>query len=56
MIILKEVKKSEFKMFVEFGPQYFDYMVRVLFHGVRSALAKILGAYVVKINVEGHEK
>ena len=54
--ILKEVKKSEFKMFVEFGPLYFDYMVRVLFHGVRSALAKILGAYVVKINVEGHEK
>lgn len=47
--VLKEVKKSEFKMFVEFGPSYFEYMSKVLFQGVPSVLAKILGVYVIKI-------
>ena len=47
--VLKEVKKSEFKMFVEFGPTYFDYMVKAFFHNYPCALAKILGAYAIKI-------
>jgi len=46
--VLKEVNKKEFKMFVEFGPTYFEYITKVLFHNYPSALAKILGAYVVK--------
>lgn len=36
-------------MFEAFGPSYFEYMARVLFHGVTSSLAKIMGAYVIKI-------
>jgi len=47
--VFKEVKKSEFKMFVEFGPAYFDYMCKAFFHDYPCALAKILGAYVVSI-------
>jgi 1-phosphatidylinositol-3-phosphate 5-kinase len=47
--IFKEVKGSEFKMFLEFGPTYFDYMCKAFFHNYPCALAKILGAYVIKI-------
>lgn len=43
------MKKSEFKMFAEFGPTYFDYMVKAFFHNYPCALAKILGAYSIKI-------
>jgi 1-phosphatidylinositol-3-phosphate 5-kinase len=53
--IIKEVKKSEFKMFMEFGPTYFDYMVKAFFHSYPCALAKILGAYVVKVNSSNNQ-
>jgi 1-phosphatidylinositol-3-phosphate 5-kinase len=49
MFIVKEVNHKEFKMFEAFGPSYFQYMSKVLFHNVSSSLAKILGAYVIKI-------
>lgn len=34
---------------MEFGPMYFDYMVKAFFHNYPCALAKILGAYAIKI-------
>lgn len=51
--VFKEVSKREFKMFCEFAGAYFDYMARVLFENVSSALAKILGAFVIKSKVSG---
>ena len=47
--VLKEVKKNEFKMFINFGPGYFEYMGKILFENVPSIMAKILGAFVIKI-------
>ena len=35
-------------MFIEFGPSYFDYMAKVLYHNYPCCLAKILGAFVIK--------
>lgn len=36
-------------MFVEFGPTYFDYMVKAFFHDYPCTLAKILGVYSIKV-------
>ena len=47
--VFKSVKRSEFKMFIEFGPTYFDYICKAFFHSYPCCLAKILGAYVVKV-------
>ena len=47
--ILKCVNKHEFKMFIETGFQYFHHNAKFLFHKMPSALAKILGAYKIKI-------
>ena len=54
--VFKVVKESEFKMFVEFGPNYFDYMTKSFFHNYPCALIKILGAYVVKIKCEENDE
>lgn len=40
-------------MFSEFAQAYFDYMARVLHENVSSALAKILGAFVIKSKIGG---
>ena len=50
--VFKIVKEPEFKMFVEFGPNYFDYMTKSFFHNYPCALIKVLGAYIVKISCE----
>jgi len=47
--IIKLVNKSEFEMFMIFGPAYFQYMAKVLFKKIPSVLAKILGAYVIRL-------
>jgi 1-phosphatidylinositol-3-phosphate 5-kinase len=47
--VFKEIKKSEFKMFFEFAPQYFDYLCKSFFHNYPCALCKILGAFKIKI-------
>lgn len=47
--ILKCVNKHEFKMFIETGFQYFHHNAKFLFHKMPSALAKILGAYKIKL-------
>jgi hypothetical protein len=43
------VNKNEFKMFIETGFQYFHHNAKFLFHKMPSSLAKILGAYKIKI-------
>ena len=47
--ILKEVKKQEMKMFVEIEGMYFDYLAKSFFNHYPTTLAKILGAYRIKI-------
>ena len=47
--ILKEVKKQEMKMFVEIENLYFDYLSKSFFNHYPTCLAKILGAYRIKI-------
>jgi len=48
--VMKEVKKTEFKMFIEFAPQYFDYLCKSFFHNYPCTLAKILGAFKIKVH------
>mmetsp|Transcript_32323 Transcript_32323/g.31627 ORF Transcript_32323/g.31627 Transcript_32323/m.31627 type:complete len:258 (-) Transcript_32323:132-905(-) len=50
--VFKEVKKSDFKMFLDFAPLYFDYLCKSFFHNFPCALTKILGAYKFKIHHE----
>ena len=47
--IFKSVKKEEFENFCQFAPNYFDYLNRCFFHNHACALAKIVGAYEVKV-------
>ena len=47
--IMKEVKRPELKMFLEFAPQYFDYLCKSFFHDYPCTLAKIVGVYKIKI-------
>ena len=48
--VLKEVKRQELKMFLEFAPQYFDYLCKSFFHEYPCTLAKIIGVYKIKID------
>lgn len=50
--LFKEVKAAEFKMFLEFGQTYFEYMSKSFFKNYPSTLAKILGAYIIKVSSE----
>ncbi|CAK4672057.1 hypothetical protein LEN26_007383 [Aphanomyces euteiches] len=52
--VLKGVTATEFNMFVDLAPSYFDYMASVAENKKPSCLAKILGAY--KIKLHGHSK
>ena len=47
--ILKSLSAIETQSFLKFAPDYFDYMSKCLFHGLPSALAKMLGFYQVVI-------
>lgn len=47
--VLKCINKDEFRMFTESAYQYFHHLAKHLFHKMPSALAKILGAYKIKI-------
>lgn len=47
--VMKEVKRPELKMFLEFAPQYFDYLCKSFFHDYPCTLAKIVGVYKIKI-------
>lgn len=48
--VMKEVKRPELKMFLEFAPQYFDYLCKSFFHDYPCTLAKIVGVYKIKIS------
>eukprot|EP00349_Pseudokeronopsis_sp_Brazil_P010858 CAMPEP_0202979302 /NCGR_PEP_ID=MMETSP1396-20130829/85490_1 /ASSEMBLY_ACC=CAM_ASM_000872 /TAXON_ID= /ORGANISM="Pseudokeronopsis sp., Strain Brazil" /LENGTH=189 /DNA_ID=CAMNT_0049718665 /DNA_START=302 /DNA_END=871 /DNA_ORIENTATION=- len=50
--VFKEVKKTDFKMFLDFAPLYFDYLCKSFFHSFPCALIKILGAFKFKIHHE----
>lgn len=50
--LFKSVKVAEFEMFVDFGPWYFDYMTKSFFHNYPNNLAKIVGAYAIKVKSE----
>jgi 1-phosphatidylinositol-3-phosphate 5-kinase len=45
--ILKGIAAVELESFLQFAPQYFDYLSKVYFQQVPTALAKIVGVYSV---------
>lgn len=45
--ILKGIAAVELESFLQFAPQYFDYLSKVYFQQVPTALAKIVGIYSV---------
>lgn len=47
--IIKSLSTIETQAFLKFAPDYFDYMGKCLFHGLPSALAKMLGFFQVVI-------
>jgi len=47
--IIKSLSTTETQAFLKFAPDYFDYMGKCLFHGLPSALAKMLGFFQVVI-------
>ena len=47
--VIKSLSAVETQAFLRFAPDYFDYMSKCLFHGLPSALAKMLGVYQVVI-------
>ncbi|KAL6651680.1 hypothetical protein ACP70R_010605 [Stipagrostis hirtigluma subsp. patula] len=53
--IIKQIKKTEFKSFVEFAPDYFKHVYHSLDTGSQTCLAKILGIYQVKQIRHGKE-
>lgn len=46
--ILKKINKVELESFLEFAPQYFDYMYKVCVAQVPSCLGKIFGVYTTQ--------
>ncbi|OQS07278.1 phosphatidylinositol-4-phosphate-5-kinase (PI-PIPK-B) [Thraustotheca clavata] len=51
--ILKGVTAAEFNMFIDFAPEYFKYLSKCFENNEPSCLAKILGAYKLKIPSQG---
>lgn len=54
--IFKVVKISEMKMFREIGLGYFEYLCKSFFHFCPTSLAKILGAYKLKLKYVNQNK
>lgn len=50
--VFKNVKKEEFDMFCQFAPTFFDYMTKSFFHNYPCCLAKIIGAYEVRVKCD----
>ena len=51
--MFKAVRGVEMRMFIEMGHAYFEYMCKSFLHYSPTAIAKILGAYKIKIRVNG---
>lgn len=47
--LLKIVGEKQFRMFMDFAPNYFRHNCKSKFHGMPSCLVKILGAYYVQV-------
>jgi hypothetical protein len=45
---VKHISKTEFQMWMDCAPAYFEYMAKVLFHGRASILVKILGVHEIE--------
>jgi 1-phosphatidylinositol-3-phosphate 5-kinase len=54
--IFKVVKINELKMFREIGLGYFEYLCKSFFHYCPTALAKILGAFKIKMKYVSQNK
>jgi 1-phosphatidylinositol-3-phosphate 5-kinase len=46
--IVKHISKTEFQMWMDCAPAYFEYMAKVLFHGRASVLVKIVGVHEIE--------
>ena len=51
--VVKSISEMEFNMYIELALNYFKHISKFLFHGMPSAMAKILGAYSIKIKYPG---
>ena len=47
--MLKIVGERQFRMFLDFAPNYFRHVCKGKFHGMPTCLVKILGAYYVQV-------
>lgn len=47
--IVKIIGERQFRMFIDFAPNYFRHVCKNRFHNMPSCLVKILGAYYVKV-------
>ena len=45
--VIKHISRTELNMFLDFALNYFDYLGRVIFHGLPSVLCRILGVFQV---------
>mmetsp|Transcript_21612 Transcript_21612/g.74368 ORF Transcript_21612/g.74368 Transcript_21612/m.74368 type:complete len:635 (+) Transcript_21612:347-2251(+) len=45
--VCKQITRTELQMFLEYAPQYFEYLSKTLFHGAASLLVKVLGVYQI---------
>ena len=54
--VIKNISEMEFNMFIESALNYFKHISKYLFHKKSSAVGKILGAYNVKIKIQGEKE
>lgn len=47
--VLKELSHSELDAFINFAPNYFEYMAQAMFHDLPTSLAKIFGFYQIQV-------
>ena len=53
--IVKNVSEMEFNMFIESALNYFKHISKYLFHKMPSAIGKLLGAYHIKVKIQGEK-
>ena len=53
--VIKNISEMEFNMFIESALNYFKHISKYLFNKKSSAMGKILGAYHVKIKMQGEK-
>ena len=54
--VIKNISEMEFNMFIDSALNYFKHISKYLFHQKTSALGKILGAYNIKIKIQGEKE